>query len=437
MKERIDSYFKITERGSDFLTEIRAGTVTFLAMCYVLAVNPAILADCGMDRDAVFTATVLSAIIGTAIMAVYAKYPVALAPAMGTNALFSYTIVITMGYTWQEGLAAVFLSGIIFLLLTFTGAREKIIESIPRDFRMSIAAGIGMLIVFIGLQGSGLIVAHPSTLVTLGDFSKPTVMLALFGIIVTIFFYSRRWKTAIFAGIVVTAIVGMIAGIIPIPDNPVSVPPAPPAGAFMEGFGTVGLDFRFFVVTFTILILDIFDTAGTLMAVGEKAGLVDSDGKLRDASKALAADSIATVAGGILGTSTVTSYAESAVGVESGGRTGFSSLIVCLLFGVALFLSPVFSVIGPEVTVSALILVGVSMFTMLGDMNWKDPAVALTATVATMVLSYSITDGIGAGSIAYVLSMVFSGRWRDVNRGLYAVAFVFVIYFILRTVYSM
>ncbi|NLL95475.1 MAG: NCS2 family permease [Thermoplasmatales archaeon] len=439
MKGRIDSYFGITERGSDFATEVRAGLVVFLAMSYVLVVNPNIMTDgTGMDWDAVFTATVLSAIIGTFVMAVYARYPVALAPGMGMNALFAYTIVGTMGYSWQQALMAVVISGVAFLLLTATGVREKILEAIPRDFRISIMAGIGMFIAFVGLQGSGIIVAHPGTLVTLGDFSQPAVMLALFGIAVTAFFFLRGWKAAIFIGIIITAVVGIAAGVVPTPSGAVSMPAAPDAGAFLKDFSIAGLDIRYFVAIFTLLMLDMFDTAGTLLAVGEKAGLMDAEGNLVDGNKALAADAIATVAGGALGTCSVTSYVESAAGIESGGRTGFSALVVCGLFALALFFSPLFSIIGPEITVAALLLVGVSMLSSLGGLNWKDPVVALTATVTvtSTVLAYSITDGIAFGSIFYALGMVSTGRGREVNPTLYVVAAVFLLYFALRTVYG-
>ncbi len=428
----VDRFFKVSERGSTFWTEIRGGIVTFLAMAYVLVVMPLTLEPAGMGKEQIFSATVIATIVGTGMMALYAKFPIAQAPAMGTNAFFTYTIVIGMGYTWQEALGAVFLSGCLFILITLSGLRQLIVDSIPKDLRLAVAAGLGAFLLFIGLEGSGIIVDDPSTLVTLGDMSSVAVLVSLFGIILTTALYIRRYKTAIFIGIIVTTLLAMALGITPIPSEIVSVPEAPYWGAFLDGLKGVHFDLMFIVVVLSFLMVNLFDTTGTIMAVSREAGAMDENGKIRDGNKMFLSDAVGTMTGAAIGVSTVSSYAESTIGIESGARTGLSALVVCLLFLVALFFSPIFTVVTNTSTVAALFIVAVIMMGSLREINWDDPASAVTVvtTIMMMVLTYSITDGLGFGVIMYSVCKLFSGKWRDVSPIMYILSLVFLAYFI-------
>ncbi len=432
----IDSFFKITERGSNFRTEIRGGIVTFLAMAYVLVVMPNTLEPAGMGREQIFTATVIATIVGTGIMALYARFPIAQAPAMGTNAFFTYTIVLGMGYTWQEALAAVFLSGVLFILITISGLREIIVNSIPKDLRLAIAAGLGAFLLFIGLQGAGIIVGNSSTLVTLGDMSDKAVLVALFGIILTTSLYVRKFKTAIFIGIVVTTIIAMALGITAIPSDVLSMPEAPYWGAFYDGLKSVNFDIVFIIVILSFLMVNLFDTTGTIMAVSKEAGAMDENGKIRDGSKMFLSDAVGTMTGAAIGVSTVSSYAESTIGIESGARTGFSALVVCLLFFIALFFSPIFTVVTSTSTVAALFIVAVIMMGSLKYINWEDPASAVTVvtTIMMMILTYSITDGLGFGVIMYSVCKLLGGKWREVSPIMYVLSLIFFAYFVTTAV---
>ncbi len=428
----VDRFFKVSERGSTFWTEVRGGIVTFLAMAYVLVVMPLTLEPAGMGKEQIFSATVIATIVGTGMMALYAKFPIAQAPAMGTNAFFTYTIVIGMGYTWQEALGAVFLSGCLFILITLSGLRQLIVDSIPKDLRLAVAAGLGAFLLFIGLEGSGIIVDDPSTLVTLGDMSSVAVLVSLFGIILTTALYIRRYKTAIFIGIIVTTLLAMALGITPIPSEIVSVPEAPYWGAFLDGLKGVHFDLMFIVVVLSFLMVNLFDTTGTIMAVSREAGAMDENGKIRDGNKMFLSDAVGTMTGAAIGVSTVSSYAESTIGIESGARTGLSALVVCLLFLVALFFSPIFTVVTNTSTVAALFIVAVIMMGSLREINWDDPASAVTVvtTIMMMVLTYSITDGLGFGVIMYSVCKLFSGKWMDVSPIMYILSLVFLAYFI-------
>lgn len=428
----VDNFFKVSERGSTFWTEIRGGIVTFLAMAYVLVVMPITLEPAGMGKEQIFSATVIATIVGTGIMALYAKFPIAQAPAMGTNAFFTYTIVIGMGYTWQEALGAVFLSGLLFFLITISGLREIIVNSIPKDLRLAIAAGLGAFLLFIGLQGSGIIVGNTSTLVTLGDMSDKAVLLALFGIILTTGLYVRKFKTAIFIGILVTTVIAMVLGITAVPSDIITMPEAPYWGAFIEGLRSVHFDMIFVIVVLSFLMVNMFDTTGTIMAVSKKAGAIDEDGKIRDGSKMFLSDAVGTMTGAAIGVSTVSSYAESTIGIESGARTGLSALVVCLLFFVALFFSPIFTVVTSTSTVAALFIVAVIMMGSLKDINWQDPAAAVTVvtTIMMMILTYSITNGLGFGVIMYSVCKLLGGRSREVSPIMYILSLIFLAYFI-------
>jgi AGZA family xanthine/uracil permease-like MFS transporter len=386
-----------------------------------------------MDQGAVFTATALAAAIGCLVMGLYAKYPIALAPGMGLNAFFGYTVVLTMGIPWQTALAGVLVSGLIFIALTLTGLREKIINSIPAELKYAVGAGIGLFITFIGFQNAGLIVGDDAVLVGLGDLTAGNTLLAIFGLIVTVILMVRGFKGGIFFGIVITAAVGMMFGLINTPEAIVSVYPPSLDPTFGAAFAHLGDIFtiEMLVVILTFLFVDFFDTAGTLVAVANQAGLM-KENKLPRAGKALFADSTATVAGAILGTSTTTSYIESSAGVAAGGRTGFASVVTALLFILSLWFFPLLSVITEPVTAPALIIVGVLMVSALGKIKWDNFEIAVPAflTIIVMPLSYSIATGIAAGFIFYPITMIMKGRAKEIHPVMYGLFVIFILYFV-------
>ena len=387
----LEKIFKLKEKNTNVKTELIAGLTTFLAMAYILGVNPAILGDAGMDTHSVFMATAISAAFASVVMGLVANYPVALAPGMGVNALFAYTVVSEMGYSWQAALAAVFVSGIVFLIISVTGIRKMIINAIPVQLKLAIGAGIGFFIAFVGLKNAGIIVASSSTFVALGKFSTPTVLLATFGILITIFLVIKKVPAGVFVGMVITAIVGLIAheafGVSVLDSvTKAELMPALPGnaittnfdmstlGAFASGFGELFANpGKAFVIIFSFLFVDFFDTAGTLVAIGNKIGLVNEKGELENAEQALVADSIGTVAGAVLGTSTVTSFVESSSGVGVGGRTGLTAVTAGVLFLLSIFISPVvLSTAVSAVTAPALVVVGIMMVQQLGGVDWND-----------------------------------------------------------------
>ncbi len=431
----LKSFFKLEERKTTVRTEVLAGLTTFLSMAYILFVNPDILSTTGMDIRAVFVATALAAAVGTLIMALFANYPVAQAPGMGMNAFFAFTICGTLGYSFSEGLFAIFVSGLVFMALAASGIRELIINAIPSSLKYAVSAGIGMFIAFIGLKGAGIIVANEATFVGLGAIGDPSVLLAIFGILFTLILFARNTKGAIFIGMIVTAIVGMIFGLVSVPTEVISpIPDISPV--FMQLFNhdiiPLLTDFKFIMVVFTVLFLDFFDTAGTLMGVATRAGLLDKDGRLIDGNKALMADATATTVGAMIGTSSVTSYAESVVGVESGGRTGLTSLIVVILFLFALFFSPLLIVVTSAVTAPALVCVGAVMMSSAKNIDFEDFTTTTSAflTMMFMVLSYSIAEGIAVGFLSYVILKVASGQRKDVHPIMFGLALMFIIYFL-------
>lgn len=431
----LNNFFKLDERKTTVRRELLAGLTTFLSMAYILFVNPDILSTTGMDLKAVFVATALAASVGTLIMALFANYPVAIAPGMGMNAFFAFTIVGTMGYTFGEALFAVFSAGLIFMLLAASGLREMIINSIPSSLKYAVSAGIGMFIAFIGFKGAGIIVSNEATFVSLGNLSDPNVLLAIFGIIFTLILFARNIKGAIFIGMFTTAVVGMVFGLVGVPSAVVSaVPDISPV--FMQLFNhdifSLLTDFRFIMVIFTVLFLDFFDTAGTLMGVATRAGLLDEKGHLINGNKALMADATATTIGAVIGTSSVTAYAESVVGVESGGRTGLTSLTVVVLFLLALFFSPLLGIITSAVTAPALISVGALMMSSVKNIKFDDFATTTAAffTMIFMVLAYSIAEGIAVGFLTYVILKIASGKRKDVHPIMIGLAVMFIIYFL-------
>lgn len=418
---------------------------TFLAMAYILFVIPATLALVGIedlpegvtriDQGAVFTATAIAAAVGSLLMGIIAKYPIALAPGMGLNAFFAYTVMLGYGIPWEVGLAGAFISGLIFILLTLTGFREKIINAIPSNLKMAVGAGIGLFIAFIGFQNAGIIVGDEDTLVGIGDLTSPTVLLAIFGLVVSISLLSLNVKGGIFYGMVLTTIAGMLVGLIEPPAGISGIVGEVPslAPTFGQAFTHLGDIFtlQMLVVVLTFLFVDFFDTAGTLVAVATQANLMKNN-KLPRAGKALFADSAATVVGSVLGTSTTTSSIESSAGVGAGGRTGFTAVVAAGFFLLSLFFSPLLNVITSEVTAPALIIVGILMSASLKDIDWDRFEIAVPAflTIITMPLTYSIATGIAIGFIFYPITMIFTGRVKEINVVMYGLFIIFILYFI-------
>lgn len=438
-------YFHFEELGTNYKTEFMAGLTTFLAMAYVLFVIPATLALVGienlpegvsrMDQGAVFTATAIAAAVGSLFMGIIAKYPIVLAPGMGLNAFFAYTVMLGYGIPWETALSGALVSGLIFIGLTLTGLREKIINAIPANLKMAVGAGIGLFIAFIGLQNAGIIIGNDATLIGIGNLTTPTVMLAVFGIVVSVAFLSLNIKGGIFYGLVLTAVMGILTGLIEAPSGiggiVGEVPSlAPTFGQAFTHFGDI-FTIQMLLVILTFLFVDFFDTAGTLVAVATQAGLM-KDNKLPRAGRALFADSSATVAGSILGTSTTTSYIESTAGVGAGGRSGFTAVVAAGFFLLALFFSPLLSVITPEVTAPALIIVGVLMSSSLKKIEWDQFEIAVPAffTIVMMPLTYSIATGIAIGFIFYPITMILKGRVKEINPIMYGLFVIFVLYFV-------
>lgn len=407
--------------------EVIGGITTFLTMAYILAVNPIILHDAGMDQGAVFTATVISAVVASLVMAFYAKMPFVLAPGMGLNAFFAYTIVLTMGYSWQFALTAVFLEGIIFILLTITGLRQKIVDSMPLLLRRAISPGIGLFIAFIGLKSAGIVADSESTLVTMGNLHDPAVLLGCFGIIFTAVLLVKNVLGSLLIGIVVTALVGIPLGVTNF-SGIVSLPPSlAPVAMQFEWHNIFTIDMLICVLTF--LFIDMFDTIGTLIGVSSRAGMVDEKGDIPNLNKAFMADAVGTTVGAMLGTSTVTSYVESAAGVNAGGRSGLTTFVAAMCFIASLLLAPVFLSIPAQATAPVLVLVGVMMMHDIRKIHFDDyiDAIPCFICIALMPLTYSISDGILMGLISYVLIRVFAGRWREINIGMGILAVLFIL----------
>lgn len=403
------------------------GITTFITMAYILAVNPSILGDAGMDSGAVFTATVVSSIVATLVMAIYAKLPFSLAPGMGLNAFFAYTIVLIMGYTWQFALTAVFIEGLIFILLTLTGLCQKIIDCIPLLLRHSISSGIGLFIAFIGLKNAGIVTDNTTTLVSLGNLHDPAVLLAFFGILLSAVLLVRNVTGALLIGIIVTTLVGIPLGITNL-SSVVDVPPSL-SPIFCQFEWTSLLSIDMLVCVLTLLFSDMFDTIGTLIGVSNRAGMVDDQGNIPRLNQAFMADAVGTTVGAILGTSTVTTYVESASGINVGGRSGLTSFTTAICFVLALFLAPLFLSIPAQATAPALILVGVMMMHDIRKINFQDyiTAIPCFVCIAFMPLTFSIGDGILMGLISWVLIHLCCGKAKELNAGMIILAVLFVL----------
>lgn len=430
----LDNFFEISKNNTNVRTEMVAGVTTFMTMAYILIVNPSILSAAGMDQGAVFTATALSALVATLIMGLYAKLPFAQAPGMGLNAFFAFTVVLGMGYSYQFALTAVFLEGIIFILLTLFNVREAIVDSIPANIKKAISVGIGLFIALIGLEGAGIIV-HPQdggTIVALGDITSGTALLAIIGILITGILLVRKVKGALFIGMLITAVVGIPMGVTPVPTNIVSMPPSI-SSVFLQFEWSNIFSIDMLIVLFTLLFMDMFDTIGTLVGVATKAKMLDENGKVPNIKKALFADAVGTTFGACVGTSTVSTFVESASGVAEGGRTGLTAVSTGIMFALALFFSPVFASITSAVTCSALVLVGLFMIEPIKEIELNDYTEAIPAflTIIMMPLAYSISDGIVFGVISYIVLKLLGGKAKDISLTTIIVGVIFLLKFLI------
>lgn len=452
----MEKFFELKERGTDVRTEIMAGITTFITMSYILAVNPLILSAAGMDASAVFTATVLASAFATFLMATYANMPLALSSGMGLNAYLSYTVVIGMGYTWQQALAAIFVEGLIFIFLSLVNIREAIFNAIPPSLKIAVSVGIGLFISFIGLQNAHIVVSGP-TLVTLYSFKHSveggmfqsegiTVLLALIGLLITAFLLIKNVKGSVLFGILATWGLGMICQAVGLyvpdpekgffslfPNGIISMPASLEPTLMQVDFSSV-MSFEFFSILMAFLFVDLFDTIGTVIGCATKANLLDKDGKLPKVKQVLLTDAIGTTAGSLLGTSTITTFVESSAGIAEGGKTGLTALTAAALFLLALFFSPIFLAIPAFATAPALIIVGFLMMQSVAKINWTDDiltAVPAYITIFSMAFMYSISEGICFGVISYTLLHVFSGKCKDVTPLMYILTVLFILKYAL------
>jgi len=425
----VDRVFGLSEAGSDLRTEFIAGLTTFLTMVYIVFVNPQILGNAGMDKGAVFVATCIAAAVSTLVMALYANYPIALAPGMGLNAFFAFTVVLTMKYTWQQALAAVFCSGVIFFLISIFRIREYIINSIPPNLKLAISAGVGLFLGIIALQESKIVVASPATLVTLGDLRNPVAILCLFGLVLITALNHRRIIGGTLIGILIVTAIGIPLGLATY-TGVVSAPPSLKPTLFQLDFSRL-TEVSFLIVIFSFLFVDVFDNAGTLIGVTHRAGLTDAAGNLPRMKQALLADSFAAMFGALIGTSTTTSYIESAAGVAAGGRTGLTALFVAIFFLAALFFAPLAGMVPAYASAAALLYVACVMAQSLAEIDWDDITESAPAVVAavTMPLTYSIATGIGLGFITYALAKLIAGKFADAKPAVLGLALIFAIKF--------
>ena len=433
-KGLLEKVFKLSEHNTDVKTEIIAGITTFMTMAYILVVNVNILGEAGMDRNAVFAATAIAAFIGCAAMALLANYPIALAPGMGLNAFFAYTVVLGMGHTWQFALCAVLIEGIIFIILTATNVREKIIDCIPPVLKHAVTAGIGLFIAFIGLANAGLVV-NGSTILALGDMRNPLVLLTIVGIIIASILIAKNVKGAFLIAMLAISAIGMTLGLVDLPQGIISttVPSIKPL--FLQAFSVPTneiFSLKMLVIVITFLFVDLFDTVGCLVGVASKGDLLDENGKLPKAKQALFADAIGTTIGALIGTSTVTAYVESASGIGEGGRTGLTSITTGVMFLLALFFAPIFTSIPTQATAPVLILVGVMMASSLTKIDFNDFTNAIPAflTFAMMPLAYSIADGIIFGIISFTVLKLATNKKSEVNLSLILLSILFILKFV-------
>lgn len=427
----LEKLFAFNTKETTIRTEITAGITTFLTMAYILAVNPNILGETGMDKGALFTTTVLMSALPTIFMALYAKLPLALAPGMGLNAFFAYTVCLVMGYSWQFALTAVFLEGLVFLLLTVTNLREKIVDVIPNALKNAISAGIGLYIAFIGLQGAGIIVNNDATLVSLGNLTTGSALLGAIGIIVTSVLLVKNVKGALLWGILGTTLIGIPLGVTQI-NGVFSTPPSIEP-IFMQFEWSQIFTKEMVIIVFTFLFVDLFDSIGTVIGVANRAGLIKENGKIPHLKEVFMVDSISTAAGAVMGTSTVAVYVESAAGVNEGGRSGLTSFVTGICFLLALFFAPLFLAIPAAATTPVLVLVGLMMMSSVLKINFNDYAEAIPAFICVLLmpLTYSISEGIVLGHLSYIFINLLSGNYKKMTIGMYILAIFFLIKFLV------
>lgn len=420
MKNLLRRYFRFEEFGTSFKIEILAGLTTFLTLSYIVFVNPSILRQTGMDPGALITATILSAVVGTLLMGIFARQPFALAPGMGLNAYFTYSVVLGLGIPWQTALGAVFFSGIAFVLLSVTKARLYIINAVPLNLKIAIAAGIGLFLTFIGLKNGGLITSHDVTYLTVGHLKSPEVIVTTVGILLTTALLAQKVKGALLIGILGSTILSLVLGIAQVPESFVSLPPSL-APLWMKMDLKAALALGPLGIIFTFLIVDFFDNMGSLIGLGKKAGLIDKDGNLVRMQQALVTDGFAVISGAVLGTSTVTTYIESAAGIQEGGRTGFTAISCAFFLLCLLFLAPVIAIIPAAATAPALIIVGLMMASTIQELDLHDYTNALPVflTLVMIPFTFSIARGIAFGFISYTLIKTLTGRWREVHWMMY------------------
>ncbi|MDU2219046.1 NCS2 family permease [Finegoldia magna] len=425
----LEKKFRLSERKTDVKTELMAGFTTFMTMSYILAVNPQMLSETGMDKGGVFTASVIASIIAMVCMAFLANLPFGLAPGMGLNAFFTFTVVKTLGYTWQFALTAVFLEGIVFLILSLFKVREMIFDAIPINLKKAVSCGIGLFIALVGLVNSGIILQGEGTVLQLGNLLSRESVVFIVGLFIIALLLAREIKGALMYGILASTILALILGVSKYQGgSPITLPPSLAPVAFKIQFDKI-FTFDMFTVVFTFLFVDIFDTVGTLVGVSAKAGMLDEQGKLKEASPALLADAIGTTMGALLGTSTVTTFVESASGVAEGGRTGLTALSTAFFFFLSLFLFPVFGMIPAQATGPALVIVGLFMLSSIKEIDFYDYSEAIPAfiTIIAMPFCYSIAEGISFGMISYVLIKLLAGKRKDVSILMYILAIVFIL----------
>ena len=429
-------YFKLKERGSSIRIEAMAGITTFLSMVYIIFVNPNVLSAAGMEAKAVFVATILSASGASLLMGLWANYPIALASGMGINAFFSFVVVGAMGYSWQTGMAAIFISGLIFFIVSFIGLRAWIINAIPAALKHAVAAGIGFFITFLGLKNAGIIVANPATFVSMGDLGSSGAIVSVCGFLLTAILFLLHSPSAIFLGLLFSAILALVLGVTSLPTQLIAPIPSlePILLGLFQGFNfNMLFSGEFWVIVFSFFFVDFFDTSGTLIAISQRVGLVGKDGLLKHGKKALLVDSIGTMGGALLGTSSVTCYIESLTGVEAGGRTGLTAVVAALCFLLTLFFAPLLSVINSNVTAPALIMVGCLMVSSLGHIQWTNDlplTISSFLTVIFMVLTFSIAEGIAVGFLIYPIMMLASKRAKEVHPVMYGLMILFLLRFI-------
>ena len=440
-------FFKLNEKNTDIKTEIIAGMTTFLAMAYILGVNPTILSAAGMSANAVFFATALSSGIACIVMGLVSNYPIGLSSGMGLNALFTYTVVLEMGLSWQAALAAVFLSSVIFLIITIAGLREVILNAINEDLKQAIGCGIGFFLAFLGLANAGIVVSDPLTIVALGNLTSPHVLLAILGIMITLILYLQKVPAAVFFGLVTTAILGVIFTAVGFSDPAVAMPSVPSHwisfnldfslfGGFLQGFGELFNNIpSLLMILFSMLFVTFFDTTGTLIPLAKECGYVREDGTTEGINRAFLSDAIGGIIGAIFGSSTVTAFVESATGIGLGGRTGLTAITIGILFILSIFISPlILSLFTASVTTAALVMVGILMFNQIKDITWSSNRLVASVfvTVLMMVLSYSISLGIAFGYITYHIGTIARGRIRELSLAEWVLFIVFGIYLIFR-----